>query len=208
MGYEAVYRHIRDLTPTASLSIRTAAGETLKSSIFHSFIYDTRDDKIAATQGAYTKLYHEFAGLGGDAHFYKAEAEAQGSRKLSETVSWSVAGRVGLVWGLNGKEVGFSDRFQLGGPTSVRSFKVNGLGPHDGADSVGGDIYYSLGASVISKVPKKPHWPVSLHGWVNAGRLDQLNKGTSSQLIPCSLLLASYNTHPSDFKPTSFRFIF
>lgn len=134
MGYEAVYRHIRDLTPTASLSMRAAAGETLKSSIFHSFIYDTRDDKIAATKGVYTKLYHEFAGLGGDACFYKTEAEAQGSRKFSETVSWSVAGRIGLVWGLDGKEVGFSDRFQLGGPTSVRSFKANGLGPHDGGE--------------------------------------------------------------------------
>ena len=50
MGYEAVHRHIRDLTPTASLSIRTAAGETLKSSIFHSFIHGTHDDKIAATR--------------------------------------------------------------------------------------------------------------------------------------------------------------
>lgn len=44
------------------------------------------------------------------------------------------------------------------------------------ADSVGGDIYYSVGASVISKVPKKPHWPLNLHGWMNAGRLDQVSK--------------------------------
>ncbi|TEB24481.1 hypothetical protein FA13DRAFT_1739187 [Coprinellus micaceus] len=103
------------------------AGRPFKSSIFHSFIYDTRDDKLAATQGAYAKLYHEFAGLGGDAHFYKAEAEAQGSE--------------------------------------------SGWGRTMEPDSVGGDIYYSLGASVISKVPKKPHWPVNLHGWVNAGRV-------------------------------------
>lgn len=135
MGWEGVYRHIRDLTPSASITIREAAGETLKSSIFHSWIHDTRDDRIAATRGAYAKLYHEFAGLGGDASFYKTEAEGQISRPIMEGVSYSIAGRGGLLWGLN-KPLLFSDRFQLGGPTSVRSFKANGLGPHDGGLSL------------------------------------------------------------------------
>ena len=135
MGWEGVYRQIRDLTPTASITIREAAGETLKSSIFHSWIHDTRDDRIAATRGHYAKLYHEFAGLGGDASFYKTEAEGQISRPITEGVSYSIAGRGGLLWGLN-KPLLFSDRFQLGGPTSVRSFKANGLGPHDGGTSL------------------------------------------------------------------------
>jgi outer membrane protein assembly factor BamA len=34
------------------------------------------------TQGLYTKLFQELAGLGGDASFYKAEAECQISRPL------------------------------------------------------------------------------------------------------------------------------
>ncbi|KAJ2930987.1 hypothetical protein H1R20_g6135, partial [Candolleomyces eurysporus] len=114
-------------------------------------------------------------GLGGDASFYKTEAEGQISRPITEGVSYSIAGRGGLLWGLN-KPLLFSDRFQLGGPTSVRSFKANGLGPHDGADSVGGDIYYSVGASIISNIPNKPHWPIKTHAWVNAGRLDQVDR--------------------------------
>ena len=34
-----------------------------------------------------------------------------------------------------------NDRFQLGGPADVRGFRLSGLGPHDGADAVGGDVY-------------------------------------------------------------------
>lgn len=67
--------------------MREAAGTSVKSSLSHTFMYDTRDDRIAATRGLYGKVYHELAGLalGGDANFYKAEVEGQASRKLWET---------------------------------------------------------------------------------------------------------------------------
>ncbi|EDR02029.1 uncharacterized protein LACBIDRAFT_186162 [Laccaria bicolor S238N-H82] len=175
LGYEAVVRHISDLAPTASISMREAAGESLKSSISHTYLFDTRDDRMMAKKGVYAKLYHEFAGLGGDASFYKAEAEGQVSRPVSNGVSISLAARAGLLSSLKGSTL-FSDRFQLGGPTSIRSFKANSMGPRDGPDYIGGDIYYSAGASLISNIPKKPHWPVKAHLWVNAGRLDALDK--------------------------------
>lgn len=87
IAYEGVIRHIASLLPTASISMREAAGTSVKSSLSHSFAYDTRDDRIAATRGVYGKLYHELAGLalGGDANFYKAEVEGQASRKLWKT---------------------------------------------------------------------------------------------------------------------------
>ncbi|TFK22394.1 mitochondrial protein [Coprinopsis marcescibilis] len=175
MGYEVVHRHIRDLLPTASISMRQAAGETTKSSISHTYTRDTRDDRIAATKGSYLKLFHEFAGLGGDASFYKTEVEGQVSRPITKDLSFSVAAKTGFMMALN-QPLLFSDKFQVGGPTSVRSFKANGLGPHDGPDSTGGDIYYSAGASLISNIPNKPHWPLKLHTWVNAGRLDLVDR--------------------------------
>lgn len=45
--------------------------------------------------------------------------------------SISLGGRAGLLWGFSSPTL-FSDRFQLGGPASVRSFKANSLGPRDG----------------------------------------------------------------------------
>lgn len=78
----------------------------------------------------------------------------------------------------------------------MRSFRVNGLGPRDGGmcfiprkgktghanenpnldDSVGGDLYYSAGVSVVSDIPTRPHWPVKTHAWINAGRLEGLDQ--------------------------------
>jgi len=68
--------------------MRESAGVSLKSSLSHTFLLDTRDDKMAATRGAYGKIYQEIAGLalGGDASFYKAEAEGQVSRALGRGV--------------------------------------------------------------------------------------------------------------------------
>lgn len=95
------------------------------------------------TPAATTRL-----GLGGDASFYKAETEAQISRPISHGIvsfsflkfdafpefsqSLSLGLRSGILLGLQGKPTLFSDRFQLGGPTSVRAFKAFGMGPRDG----------------------------------------------------------------------------
>ena len=132
--------------------MRQCAGTSVKSSLSHTFLYDTRDDKITATRGAYGKFFHELAGVGtgGDARFYKVEMEGQVSRKIQKTgvvrlafclafqiltllQSVSLAAKSGFLWSLaQGGRTLFSDRFQLGGPTSVRSFKSSGMGPRDG----------------------------------------------------------------------------
>lgn len=185
--------------------MRESAGPSTKCSISHTWLYDTRDDRIAATKGVYLKLFQEIAGasidenagigLRGDSKFYKTEAEAQLSRGLSKGISLSFALRGGLLWGLpsfkeeSSPKTLFSDRFQLGGPTSIRSFKANGMGPRDGEDSIGGQVYYSAGASIVSDVPTKPHWPLKLHAWANAGRLDGVDQCTSVSTPTVSWLM-------------------
>ena len=66
-------------------SIRQAAGTSIKSSIFHNWTRDTRDDPIMATKGEYMKLSHEFAGIGGDASFYKVQSETVISRRIASS---------------------------------------------------------------------------------------------------------------------------
>ena len=56
------------------------------------------------------------------------------------------------------------------------------LAHHLIADSLGGDVHYSLGLSVISNIPKKPHWPVKSHVWVNCGQLDSLDRSKFDHL--------------------------
>lgn len=71
-----------DGTAEARYSVREAAGQSVKSSLFHTYVRDSRDNAIMGTRGEFIKLRHEFAGVGGDAAFYKVEGEAQVSRQL------------------------------------------------------------------------------------------------------------------------------
>lgn len=63
-------------------SMREAAGQSVKSSVYHSWTRDTRDDRLLGTRGSYLKFYNELAGVGGDASFYKTEAQGQAARSL------------------------------------------------------------------------------------------------------------------------------
>ncbi|KDQ10350.1 hypothetical protein BOTBODRAFT_178207 [Botryobasidium botryosum FD-172 SS1] len=182
LAYEAVLRNIGSLSPTASVSIREAAGTTIKSAVSHTLVRDTRDHPIRGTKGSYLKLFYEFAGLGGDASFLKSESETHISRSLGHGLTLSLATRTGVLYPLNGRPSLYSDRFQLGGPTSVRMFQVNGMGPKDGLDSLGGDVYWAAGLSLMGNLPFKPDWPLKTHLFVNAGRLDSLD--TSKPVLP------------------------
>ena len=82
--------------------------------------------------------------------------------------------RSGLLHPLSPSPSHFSDRFQLGGPTSLRMFRHSSLGPKSDANSLGGDAFWSLGLSLLSPIPRKPHWPLMLHSFVNAGQICQL----------------------------------
>jgi outer membrane protein assembly factor BamA len=64
------------------LSVRTDAGTSTKSSLFHTWTRDTRDHPTLGTRGVRTRLRQELAGLGGGVTFYKAEADLHASRVL------------------------------------------------------------------------------------------------------------------------------
>lgn len=163
------------------------AGSHVKSALSHTFLRDTRDDIIAATEGSYLKSITELAPsiLGGHTNFVKWEGEFATSRQfatdLVQGTSWSVAARTGVIraLGTGPTAVPFSDRFQLGGPTCIRMFKSNGLGPKHAQDSLGAQAFYSFGASVFTPIPTKSHWPARIQTFVNAGQLGDLSKSTT-----------------------------
>ncbi|PLW50280.1 hypothetical protein PCANC_05605 [Puccinia coronata f. sp. avenae] len=174
LSYELATRSIGSLLPGASDSIRkiAAAGPNLRSAISLSWSRDTRDQTVFPTQGSLLKLVQEYAGLFGQANYLKTTVESAISRPLFNTpATVSLGFQGGFIHPLGGKEAPFNDRFQLGGPTNVRMFQMNSLGPKDRNDYLGGEKYWASGLSVLAPVPSKPEWPLKLHGFINAGSL-------------------------------------
>ncbi|KAJ3030481.1 UNVERIFIED_CONTAM: hypothetical protein HDU68_008897 [Siphonaria sp. JEL0065] len=171
IGYEACWRRLFDLGSTASQTVRKDAGHSLKSSFSWLGTLDRRDDELLPSRGFYLKSFLEGAGLGGDVRHLKADAEGQIHFPLGYGFSIASSVRSGLLWTLGPNQSRVNDRFLLGGPSSVRGFLQNGVGPKDGNDVVGGDMFTSAGISVFTPLPFLANLPIKGHLFANAGNM-------------------------------------
>ncbi|KAI8621601.1 surface antigen-domain-containing protein [Chytriomyces sp. MP71] len=175
VAYEASWRRLFDLGRNASPTIRKDAGNSLKSSVSYTAILDHRDDTMLPTRGVYVRSLLEGAGLGGDVRHLKADTEGQISFPLGHGFSISSSLRSGILWTLGLRQSRVNDRFLLGGPSSIRGFLQNGVGPKDGVDVVGGDLFTSAGVSLFAPLPYLADKPIKFHFFGNAGNLIKLD---------------------------------
>lgn len=197
LAYNSLWRQITGLASNASPTVRGDAGDSVKSSISHTWTKDRRDNSILPSRGYYSKTYVELAGWGplkGDVAFCKSEIEAQGAVPIplpgirgKSGVSFTSSFRAGLLYplplGLDEKPSPsrLNDRFQLGGPTDIRGFRLSGLGPRDGVDAVGGDVYAAGSANLFIPVPGMgADRPFRLQAFINGGRLLALKQPTAT----------------------------
>lgn len=196
-GYNGFWRQMTGLAEHASPTVRADAGDSVKSSVFHSWANDKRDNPLLPSRGYYAKAFNELAGLGplkGDVSFWKSEIESQGALPIpipgikgDSGISLTTGFRAGLLYplGLDSNSrpqlSRVNDRFVLGGPTDVRGFRLCGLGPHDGADAVGGDVYAAGSANLLFPLPRVgAEKPLRLQAFVNGGRLLPLRTAEKS----------------------------
>ena len=196
-GYNGFWRQMTGLAEHASPTVRADAGDSVKNSVFHSWANDKRDNPLLPSRGYYAKAFNELAGLGplkGDVSFWKSEIESQGALPIpipgikgDSGISLTTGFRAGLLYplGLDSNSrpqlSRVNDRFVLGGPTDVRGFRLCGLGPHDGADAVGGDVYAAGSANLLFPLPRVgAEKPLRLQAFVNGGRLLPLRTAEKS----------------------------
>src|SRR5438094_511006 len=92
---------------------------------------DSRDNAIAPTKGGQNSLTAEFAGLGGDSKYVKTGAFI--TQYYPIWLGHILAGRVEAGYGVGwaDERLPVFERFYLGGPNSIRSFKFRQISPKD-----------------------------------------------------------------------------
>ena len=111
------------------------------SRIGATFINDTRDNFINPTQGWRHVVRLEFAGsfLGGS-DFYKTGYEITYYRKLIGKLVGAVHGEISFAEGYSDEALPAFERYFMGGPSSLRGFTIQEVGPLDSiGDPLGGE---------------------------------------------------------------------
>jgi outer membrane protein insertion porin family len=197
LSYSGFWRQLTGLAEKASPAVRGDAGDSFKSAISHTWVNDTRDIPMLPSRGYLFKTITELAGLGqlrGDVAHAKFEMDSQVSvpvplpNEPDTGISFTAGFRGGLLYPLalsgdSGPQMSrLNDRFFLGGPTDVRGFRMAGLGPRDGQDALGGDVYAAGGASLLLPLPRVgKDTPLRFQMFVNGGRLLALQDTRSTE---------------------------
>lgn len=195
-GYSATWRQLTGLAAGASPTVRGDAGDSEKNAISYQFQRERRDNPMLPQSGYLVKTATELAGwgsLGGDVSFSKSEVEVSGALPIPlpgirgfSGISIGGGFRAGLLYPLP-LSFGFSgaspsrinDRFTLGGPTDVRGFSLGGLGPRDGNDALGGDVFAAGSVNMLIPLPRTgPESPFRLQLFANGGRLVAMKNKT------------------------------
>ncbi|KAM4035653.1 sorting and assembly machinery component 50 homolog [Anomaloglossus baeobatrachus] len=183
LKWEGVWRELGCLARTASFAIREESGHSLKSSLSHSMMIDSRNSTILPKRGALLKINQELSGYtGGDVSFLKEDFELQINKRLAwdSVLSTSLWG--GMLVPLGDRPSSIADRFYLGGPTSVRGFSMYSIGPQSEGDYLGGEAYWAGGIHLYTPLPFRPGRGgfgdlFRTHFFLNAGNLCNLNYG-------------------------------
>ena len=178
---------IYDIDPNASAAIFEAEGQTWTSLFGTSIAYDLRDNPKNPTHGLYFALNNDFAGLGGDVQYVRAQAEVRGYYPITDHIQFVSRAITGHIAGWGGEDVRLIDLFFKGGET-VRGFERAGFGPRDllTNDSLGGRTYWATTAELRFPIPLVPE-DLGIQGAVfaDAGSLFGAGQGAKDLNTQC-----------------------
>jgi outer membrane protein insertion porin family len=131
----------------ASLAIKESRGTSLTSLAGLTFQYNTLDNVKDPRNGIFAEVKTDVAGLGGDAHYFRATGDARYFHEITEDFVGIARLQGGHVQAFGGDDLRIIDHFFLG-PTLVRGFASSGIGPRDvstadsRANAIGGTTYF------------------------------------------------------------------
>ena len=139
----------------ASLALKQAAGVTVTSMFGYSLSYNSIDNFKNPTSGVYAELKQDAAGAGGDEKFLRTSGDLRYYHTIyTDDIVGIIHLQGGDITALGGQQLRIVDNFNLG-PSLVRGFAPNGIGPRDvsiGVDPsgnpLGGTKYFGASAEV------------------------------------------------------------
>lgn len=142
LGYRASQDRIHGLSDVARLSPALVAqsGTRVTSIVTGVLGRDTRDNVVTPTKGGQSSAELDFAGIGGDSRYVKSGLVFTKFQQiwLGHIISGRAEGAYGFGWSRD--PLPLFERYFLGGPNSVRSFKFRELSPKDeSGNRIGGN---------------------------------------------------------------------
>ncbi|CAL74191.1 conserved hypothetical protein; putative signal peptide; putative outer membrane protein [Bradyrhizobium sp. ORS 278] len=144
----------------SSLAVRKELnqGASLTSALGYTLTYNTLDNTKNPTEGLLIDWRQDFAGVGGNVSYLKSAVDAKYFTLLVSEIVSVIHLQGGVLEKIGDKDLRMLDHYQMG-PTLVRGFAANGIGPRDityrsfGAtgDALGGTKYW--GASAELQMP-------------------------------------------------------
>lgn len=123
------------------------------------FTVDNRNHPKNPTSGTFFQTGLDVAGLGGDVHYARLNAEGRAYYPVADKVTFVARAAAGHIEGWGGQDVRLLDLFYKGGET-IRGFSNLGYGPRDlssvNQDAVGGKTYWTSTAELRFPIPGIP----------------------------------------------------
>jgi outer membrane protein insertion porin family len=146
----------------ASLALKQAVGATVTSMFGYSLSYNSLDNFKNPTGGIYAELKQDVAGAGGDEHFLRTTGDIRFYYNVYDQIVGILRFQGGDLTALGSNPLRIVDNFNLG-PSLVRGFAPNGIGPRDvsaGVDPsgnpLGGTKYFGGSLEFQFPIPYLP----------------------------------------------------
>ena len=139
IAYRLTSDDISDVRDTSDPLLRDEIGTRVTSAVTLGLTRDSRDAVALPTKGGQTVVSLDFAGLGGDSRFVKMLASTSYFYPIWYGHILSGRAEAGYGFGWSNDPLPVFERFYLGGPNSIRSFKARHVSPVDDAGTrIGG----------------------------------------------------------------------
>ena len=167
-AYRLTRDEISDVRDTNDSLLRDEIGTRVTSAVTLGLTRDSRDAVALPTKGGLTIFTLDMAGFGGDTRFVKAIASTSYFYPMWYGHILSGRAEAGYGFGWSDDPLPVFERFYLGGPNSIRSFKARRISPVDEAGTrIGGTSEVLGNVEYIVPLP----FNFRLAGFVDVGNV-------------------------------------